>query len=231
MTRKPLPFCTQRDCEQKARYKGMCRAHFREWAKLNEPDKKLKDAHNLYGMWQERKSAKVLVPEWLDFWAFVDGVGGRPEGQFVLCRLTEDRLYGPDNFIWRPFVTRMEGESKKDWIARQWQGRRTRFPTYEDDRALRRKYGITLDQYKAMEASQNGTCAICLRLEKLQDHRNGRVRRLCVDHCHDTGKNRDLLCYDCNVTLGRMDESVERLEAMIRYIKKHAHPALKVVGG
>ena len=211
----------------------MCRVHYREWAKVHEPNKKSKDAHNLYGLWQERKMAKALVQEWLDFWKFVEDIGERPIGNFTLCRKTDETLYGPDNFIWRPYVTRMEGESKKAWIARQWQGRRLRFPTYEDDRALRRKYGLTLEQFKAMETEQNGVCAICFRPEKLQDWRNGRVRRLAVDHSHTTGENRGLLCYDCNVSLGRMGESVERLEAMIRYIKKHAHPApdLRIIGG
>jgi hypothetical protein len=46
-----------------------------------------------------------------------------------------------------------------------------------------------------------------------------------VDHCHDSGKLRDLLCSRCNVALGQADDSPERLEAMAAYIRKHNQPS------
>jgi len=59
-------------------------------------------------------------------------------------------------------------------------------------RRLRRKYGLTPEQLEAMKVAQEYKCAICRR----------RPRRLVVDHSHDTGKIRGLLCVPCNANLG-----------------------------
>lgn len=55
---------------------------------------------------------------------------------------------------------------------------------------LRRKYGITAEQYDAMLSAQGGVCFLCGRPPK--------TRRLAVDHCHETGAVRKLLCDKCN---------------------------------
>jgi hypothetical protein len=60
-----------------------------------------------------------------------------------------------------------------------------------------------------MKEAQNNCCATCKRNEK--DLRRG----LLVDHCHDTGKVRKLLCDYCNVTLGKVKESIEILQNLI----------------
>ncbi len=94
-----------------------------------------------------------------------------------------------------------------------------------------KNFGITRDQYDAMAEAQNHGCAICKRPETLlRNTKSKEARFLAVDHDHDTGAIRALLCFDCNVTLGRMGESIERLEAMIAYIKKHKpKPDLRIV--
>ena len=61
---------------------------------------------------------------------------------------------------------------------------------------LRKNYGITMAQREALEKAQGGKCAICKR---------GFQTTPCVDHCHDTGKVRGLLCYRCNVWMGAVD--------------------------
>jgi hypothetical protein len=70
------------------------------------------------------------------------------------------------------------------------------------------------DKYQSMLLEQNHTCAIC----KTHDSK----KSLAIDHCHKTGKVRGLLCHSCNVTLGRMKESVIYLESAIAYLKKHS---------
>lgn len=72
---------------------------------------------------------------------------------------------------------------------------------------LKQKYGITLEQYEAMAAEQNDLCAICGRNEPLR-----------VDHDHETGEVRALLCHGCNVTLGLMQEDPDRLLAAAAYL-------------
>ena len=54
------------------------------------------------------------------------------------------------------------------------------------------KYGITADQFHAMCAAQGGVCALCRRPPSKQFH---------VDHCHETGRVRGLLCHLCNTRL------------------------------
>ncbi len=69
------------------------------------------------------------------------------------------------------------------------------------------RYGITLDDYCSMLEEQQGCCAIC-RQEKT----------LVVDHCHDVGRIRGLLCDKCNRGLGCFEDDVERLERAVLYL-------------
>jgi hypothetical protein len=80
---------------------------------------------------------------------------------------------------------------------------------------LKRLYGITLDEHTQMYEGQNGVCAIC---EKSGD---GKWKKLCVDHDHKTGKVRQLLCRNCNMILGQVDDSINHLEKLTAYLKKH----------
>jgi len=79
---------------------------------------------------------------------------------------------------------------------------------------LKRHFGITVEEYKQMIVKQNGLCAICNQPEK-----NG--NRISLDHDHKTGKNRELLCNNCNMGIGRLKESEEILLSAISYLKKH----------
>ncbi len=67
---------------------------------------------------------------------------------------------------------------------------------------LQYKFGgkITLAQWKAINEKQHGLCAICKQPEVAKFH--GKIRRLAVDHDHETGEIRALLCYHCNTHLG-----------------------------
>lgn len=76
---------------------------------------------------------------------------------------------------------------------------------------LKRKYGLTIEQYEFLVEKQNGVCAIC----KKEDT----IGRLSVDHCHKTGKIRGLLCRNCNSMLGLAKESSILLRAGIDYLK------------
>lgn len=86
---------------------------------------------------------------------------------------------------------------------------------------LRREYGLSATDYDAMLAQQNGACAICERPES-KVHRDGSLCRLAVDHDHDTGMVRGLLCGACNVGIGSFDDCPELLEAAALYLKGQA---------
>ena len=77
---------------------------------------------------------------------------------------------------------------------------------------LKRKYGITLADYDAMLAAQAGGCAICGAPEP-----DG--QSLHVDHCHDSGDVRGLLCFRCNAGLGQFDHDAERLAVAAAYLQ------------
>lgn len=74
------------------------------------------------------------------------------------------------------------------------------------------RYGITIKQYEEMLGRQNGVCAICLNGPV------GKKTRLCVDHCHQTGNVRGLLCNSCNVGLGKFKDNPEMLVSAIIYL-------------
>ena len=79
-------------------------------------------------------------------------------------------------------------ECKKIWNQKHAQ--------YIVDCQLKRRHGITLREYNKMFKSQKGRCLICDR------HQRQFKFRLCVDHDHETGKIRGLLCNGCNRGLG-----------------------------
>lgn len=87
--------------------------------------------------------------------------------------------------------------------------------TPERNRAqkLRSQYGISLDEYAAQLAKQEGKCALCGSTEA-----KGRWGVFNVDHCHETGALRGLLCNDCNTGLGKLGDTVESLARATAYL-------------
>ena len=80
---------------------------------------------------------------------------------------------------------------------------------------LMRKYGITLEDHTKMFEDQKGVCAICRKPG------DGRWESLCVDHCHTTNNVRALLCRNCNMVLGQVNDNVDLLQSCIDYLNKY----------
>ncbi|HMK11483.1 MAG TPA: endonuclease VII domain-containing protein [Acidimicrobiales bacterium] len=76
---------------------------------------------------------------------------------------------------------------------------------------LRRKFGITQEQYERRLREQGGGCAVCKRPPKPG-------KSLHVDHDHETGRVRGLLCFRRNAALGQLDDDLERIEAALTYV-------------
>lgn len=87
------------------------------------------------------------------------------------------------------------------------------------DKAKLKVYGLTLAAFDAMLSSQGAVCASCKQPEI--NVRHSRVQALSVDHDHDTGAVRALLCSRCNVALGLLNDSVSRVENLLSYLKAH----------
>lgn len=80
------------------------------------------------------------------------------------------------------------------------------------------QYGITYQDLVCMLESQGGACKICKTPVKLDLNLNS-FDKACVDHCHDSGKVRGVLCNHCNRALGMAKDDISILEAMIKYLR------------
>lgn len=86
---------------------------------------------------------------------------------------------------------------------------------------LRREYAMDEGDYSALLAAQAGRCAICGGVESAK--RGGSSKRLAVDHDHQSGVVRGLLCQSCNTALGLMGDDPSRLLLAVEYLKKFKH--------
>ena len=84
---------------------------------------------------------------------------------------------------------------------------------------LKSRFDMTIEQYNIIFLKQKGKCVICQKSETIKDKR-GSVKWLSIDHDHNTGKVRGLLCNSCNTGLGKMGDSIKVLESAIKYLKK-----------
>jgi hypothetical protein len=87
-------------------------------------------------------------------------------------------------------------------------------------RELRETYGISPDDYNEMLSTQGGVCAICGKAETRTHGRTGTEFRLAVDHDHETGRVRGLLCQGCNRGIGLLGDNVERLRKAADYVER-----------
>lgn len=74
-------------------------------------------------------------------------------------------------------------------------------------------YGLEPTAFDAMLAKQGNACAIC--------RTSFEERRLTIDHCHNTGKVRGLLCASCNSGIAYLDDNPAVMRAAARYVAKH----------
>lgn len=119
---------------------------------------------------------------------------------------------------WRQENPGLNAEQMREWrknnpgrdaeIARQYRKRNSHSVLKQH---LARCYGITVELYDALFRRQQGKCAICLEPPKKS--------RLCVDHCHSTGKIRGLLCRTCNVGIGLLQDSEVILRRATGYLE------------
>lgn len=87
---------------------------------------------------------------------------------------------------------------------------------------LKEMYGITHEEYFRMFNDQGGLCALC---------REKPERRLAVDHDHETGKVRALLCRGCNFFIGQIEKYEKLIPAALTYIADHGAKAKEAANG
>ena len=84
------------------------------------------------------------------------------------------------------------------------------------DYFLTRNYGLKPGEYAEMVKTQGGQCAVCKTAKP-----GGTGKRWCVDHDHETGKVRGLLCTHCNMGIGQLGDDPDRLRAAAAYIERN----------
>ncbi len=85
------------------------------------------------------------------------------------------------------------------------------------DRAhVMRTYGVTVEQFREMLARQDGVCAVCRREPEAGPHRG-----LVLDHDHDTGAVRGLLCRPCNSGIGSLNDDPALLKRALAYLEEN----------
>lgn len=122
----------------------------------------------------------------------------RPTGRHTYCAPCKARKMREANARWR----------RKNPEAARRSNRR---------RLLRKKYGISLEEYEALLEAQGGGCGICGAPDPLLDPEAPKVA-FAVDHCHETGKVRGVLCAPCNLGLGHFRDDPSRLRAAVAYL-------------
>jgi hypothetical protein len=88
-------------------------------------------------------------------------------------------------------------ENSKEWRKRN----PDKYAEHQFKSNLKRLYGITPEQYYELYYLQDGNCAIC------GEHQSNLKKTLCVDHVHETGEIRGLLCHACNMAIGLLKDN------------------------
>ena len=86
-------------------------------------------------------------------------------------------------------------------------------PRQRKKEKLQLRYGLTYEQWEKMREEQNFSCMIC----GISEDEYG--KKLDVDHCHNTGKVRGLLCNPCNTMIGLARDNLKLLESAVQYLK------------
>lgn len=82
--------------------------------------------------------------------------------------------------------------------------------------ALDYNYGLSEESFCRLRDETKGVCPVCLR-EFTYDNSG---TKMVVDHCHDTGEVRGVLCSNCNIGLGKIGDTLESSERLVKYLRR-----------
>ena len=221
--------CYAHNCTKPAVSKGLCDTHRKRVARhgtleqTRPADWGAKEKHPNYKAWCNlRRYHRDGIPEtWAsDFWSFVADVPARPEGRVSVQRPDPNQPWSKDNFYWKEPIVSAESRADRAAYMREY-GRKMRAanPDYHKSIHLKKRYGVTVEQYNEMLAEQNGVCAVCEKPEA--NEIGGKTPSLAVDHDHKTGKIRALLCSNCNRALGLFNDDPALLAKAQSYVLYH----------
>lgn len=190
--------CRFRGCEEPAHAKGFCLHHYEQ------------QRHPLNHSWRLLRSRwpGEYPATWGRFDAFLADVGERPSPKHQLRRVDTKQPWSSTNVHWNVPIG-VNRDTRSPEVRSE----------YQRAHHLRRKFGLSTEDYAKMLHQQGGVCAICAQPET---HRypSGKLKDLSVDHDHQTRMVRGLLCVNCNRGLGYFDDNPERLRAAAAYVQR-----------
>ena len=129
------------------------------------------------------------------------------------CKEFYKRKSSPDGFA--THCKLCDNEKKRKWKEQN----KDRAYSTDRERHLRHRYGITTVDYDAMLQEQEGKCGICGTSENYSSHNGNRKDwSFAVDHDHNTGQVRGLLCNNCNRALGLFNDCKKTLGAALKWL-------------
>lgn len=143
-----------------------------------------------------------------------------PHGRKYSCRACTNRVKAR----WR----HANSDRVKKQKSESYERNREKYLTYQrsDERRerlwlwkLRTQFSMTVDDWESAWERQNGRCAICYREPHEIVKKGPKSNNLCIDHDHETGMFRGLLCNDCNAGLGFFKDNINSLVFAIEYLE------------
>jgi hypothetical protein len=226
-----INYCHIKGCGDRVVSHGLCDKHRSRLRRHGHTDNTrpeywgAKAKHPMFHSWswmKRHKSTDAVCDEWLnDFFQFVMDVGERPSKNHKLFRADDSKPYGKDNFVWKESVTqRVDGEDERTYTNRKARVYRALRKEGYKDNEMKSKYGISLAKYNEMLELQDGVCKICKKEETAKSRNSSKSRGLAIDHCHETGQVRGLLCTKCNTALGGFKDDPNLLKKAIEYLNE-----------
>lgn len=218
LTQGPIPdserFCTVDGCHKKLNARGCCKKHYRELLLIEGP-LPITELCSMEGCGRPHK-AKGMCAKHFDKYCTpfpkkfcsTEGCGVKHFGR-GFCR----NHYNVDK-------RRREPEKDRSYKQKYIDSDPERHKHIMWEANLKRQYGVTAEYYYALLEAQGGACSICRTMVGTAD------RKLDVDHCHDTGTVRGLLCRSCNLTVGYMKNSPEMFLRASRYVERNGNPRI-----
>lgn len=184
---KQTTTCSVEGCDAPTRSRGWCRAHYSRWYRWGDP-LIVKVVPSDPATAAERRREKSRR----DARSYRSRRNGKswqsPDG---LCNKCKEHPHTATSGYCRSCLATAKRE------LRQRPGQREKIATWQRAAHLRHAYSLTVEEYDALLASQGGVCAMCGKPPA--------KNRLAVDHDHETGRIRGLLCRGCNGALGWVD--------------------------
>lgn len=191
------PICKEGTCGRPVKSRSLCVKHYQRARRSGSIERERSaicvDCDSVFEV-EDRGPIPTRCPPCRQAWAVQrtrEWQAANPEKDKANRQRYYDRVY--------PFRTYTEDDAQAAWVRR-----------------LKKHYGLTVGQYQQMLDRQNGTCAICDGPPKGKGADRGRYH---VDHCHETGKVRGLLCSSCNLAIGYLGDDARRVRRAARYIE------------